>query len=265
MGGIVIAGAQTAPDEPKVEQLDLRGANMVDALKVLTAQTGVQFLIENDDDVAFKKVTLKIGPLSVEDALKYVCEAAGAYYRRDENGVYIVSHTKPEGPKPVDLPPPTIKHTSVKKLKLMHAAPRDVYEKILDINPLKGGMVFDTRVWQGMKDFSDLSSNKPTQSRTPGVQVQQPFNGVAFPVTNSQVLQPKAGMDTAGNEITLPGNNANQLGGGGLGGGGLGGGGFGGQGGGAGGGGGLGGQGGGGRSDGHCGARGDCHPGLGHP
>ena len=250
MGSIVSASAQTtAPDEQRVEQLDLRGANMVEALKILTAQTGVQFLIDNPNDLPFEKVTLKIGPLSVEDALKYVCQAAGAYYKRDENGVYIVSHNKPEVAKVVDAAPVAKKHVSQKKLRMMHASPRDVYEKIMDINPLKGDVMFDTRTWSAMKNLAQLQSGA-TSVGNPGVRVEQP-NAAAFPIQSSQLAQPKVGVDSAANDIQLPGESGHQLGGGGLGGGGLGGGGLGGgglggQGGGLGGqGGGLGGQGGG--------------------
>ncbi|MHB8636354.1 MAG: hypothetical protein ACYC96_07770 [Fimbriimonadaceae bacterium] len=224
MGTIASAVAQTTPpDEQRVEQLDLRGANMVEALRILTAQTGVQFIIEPSDQ-PFRPVTLKLGPLSVEDALKYICQAAGAYYRRDENGVYTVSQVKPEAAKPTEILPPVRPHTTVKKLKLMRAAPRDVYERILDINPLKGDQVFDTRIWQGMKDFAHLSEGDAPRTN-PGVQLMQPSNVAAFPIPTSQIPTPRTGTDSAANSIQLPGEGANQIGGGGFGGGGLGGGG----------------------------------------
>src|SRR5579871_570490 len=230
MGVVAGASAQTPAGDQQVQSLDLRAANMVEALRILTAKTGVQFIIEPSAD-PFDKVTLQLGPISVEDALKYICQSAHAYYRRDESGVYIISKTKPEEPKPAVVLP-TRKHTTVKKLKMMHADPRDVYERILDTNPVKGDMVFDTRVWQGMKDFASLAGKGQGMSGSPGVALMPQGNAASFPATNSQIPTPRTGVDSSANNITLPGESANQLGsgggGGGFGGGGLGGGGFGG-------------------------------------
>ena len=215
-GIVASACAQTTPaDEPRIDNLDMRSAPLLIALKALTDQTGVQFIIEPSDK-PFDKVTLKLGAISVEDALKYVCESAGAYFRRDESGVYIISHNKPEVAKVVADPPAApaaAQHKVVKKINLLHASPKDVYERMYDINPNgPGGQVFDTRVWEGLNYFQSLSQ-RSNLSMQKGVQMQSSATPNMSPAVGDLTVpnHPFVAPET-GSQIALPGESGNQTG-----------------------------------------------------
>jgi general secretion pathway protein D len=224
--------------------VNLKDADMVTATRMLTQKAGVQFLIEPSNE-PFGKVTLKLDGVTAEDAVRYICQAAGAYFRRDENGVFIISHTKPE--PVVDLTKPVEKPMVVRKLKVLKTDPRDVYLAIAH------RVAYDSsRGFEELKKFGSLNRedlNKVLGTDKPA-NVERP-NQTFKPATVGDVTttKPLTGAESGG-DIALPGESANQVGGfgGGRGGGGFGGqgGGFGGQGGGFGGqGGGIGGQGGG--------------------
>jgi general secretion pathway protein D len=226
----VLASAQQASDV-RVD-LNFKSADMMTATRMLSSQAGLMFVVEPGDQ--FGKITLKLDGVTAEDAVRYICQASGAYFRRDENGVYIISH---EPPKVVDPAPAASKPQVLKRIKVLNADVRDVYDQV------KGRIPFDyIRGLDLLKKFS-------TESRPP-----DPSGSTAPPVTvvpstqtYAPVSSPMAAPLTAteqGGQITIPGaEGAGQFGGGG--GGGFGGGGQGGGAGGLGGGGGAGGLGGG--------------------
>jgi general secretion pathway protein D len=88
--------AQTVGQAPTSNLVDitLKDADLVIATQALTAQTGIQFVIEPSSE-EFKPITLSLNGVSAEEAIKYITMAAGAVYRRDESGVFIISMRKP--------------------------------------------------------------------------------------------------------------------------------------------------------------------------
>ncbi len=224
--------AQSAPDAgDTLVDVVLNDADLVTATRMLTARTGMQFFIVPSGD-AFGKITLTLTHQKAADVLGYICKSAGAYFQRDENGVYLISHTAPTPRQTASGTESNAKHVSVfRRIKLQKADPRDVYMQLYDINP------YDSqRMFKELRSFAENAnppsfpniSNLPT-NLTPAIQPQ---------ITHTYQAPGSAGE--SGGDIKLPGESANQLGGG------DGGGGFGGGGGGGGFGGGGGGQGGGG-------------------
>lgn len=220
----------------------LKDADMLTATRALTAKTGLQFVFEPSSD-AYSKVTLKLDQVTADDAIKYICQAAGATYKRDENGVYIIGHPKPASAEPLKNPvAPAVKQVKiVKRIKLMKADAQDVLERLYGFQP------DPNRVWKNMSEFGGLMPKDELRAfgnNTPQM--------ASFPVSQQNYQRPMTSKGDAG-DIILPGEEAGQRGGGEGGGGGGGGGGFGGGGGGfggggqggfGGGGGGIGGQGG---------------------
>lgn len=210
------AHAQIA-DELRVD-VSLKDADMITATQMLTKQTGVQFVVETSDE-AFPRITLSLTHVSAEEAIRYICQSAGATFRRDEAGVYIISHGKKQPDVVRPVAPPEVKlPKKVAKFKMMKADARDVYRQ------LTAGIEYDpTYGFRELNRFQEVSAPKVT----PTTRQPQIFNtGQNFTPQPAQMAPVPTGFES-GRDIRLPGEAAGQGpmgGGGGLAGGGLGGG-----------------------------------------
>jgi general secretion pathway protein D len=237
IGAVVMASFASAQASDVTRlNVNLKDADLVTATKMVTERTGLQFMFRSTK--AFSKITLQLKDQTADDVIRYICDAAGAWVTKDENGVYVISATKPE----VEMPPMANKPKAriLKKIRLLHAGADEIYarvvmNRVLDpmqkhidnmraINMAKqmvAGSNFGDRAGTAFDSLSNYNRFQPSQTPTRGV------------------------SQESGSNVTLPGEEGNQRGGGGgIGGGGGGFGGGGGQGGGFGGG--QGGQGGGG-------------------
>src|SRR6185437_12425016 len=71
-----IASAQQQQDSQVKLDLDLKDADMMAATNVLFAKTGVQFVVEPSSR-PYDKVTLKLSSVTADEAVRYICQAAG--------------------------------------------------------------------------------------------------------------------------------------------------------------------------------------------
>ncbi len=259
VGSAARSFAQSSSDDLLVN-LTLKDADMVAATKELTASTGLQFVFESSTQ-PFDKVTLQLNGVTAEEAISYICTAAGATFHKDTNGVYIIGHKKPGDPTPATpsattpstpsttAPAPPL-HRKMHKFKLEHADAKGVLEQLKGEGPM--GAYDD---FMEMKRFSHMANQSDAGSPPPVVVVggQGGPQSVAYQPVGTQNYSAPPTHAESGTQIQVPGESANQVpggdsagqfggGGGGFGGGG---GGFGGGGGGLGGGGGFGGGGGG--------------------
>ena len=198
-------------------KLKLKDADMMTATRTLTSQTGVQFVVEPSTE-PFGKITMEVSDVTPEEAIRYICQAAGAVFRRDEHGVFIIGHRRPEAP-PAPSPASGGGATKVlRKIRVLKADAGDVADM------LKYQRVFsDTKGFERLKHFNEVT--RDDQNRVFGVNTRFSTNGFtenyqpvgAAPIKSS----PLAGSETSG-QIAIPGNeSAGQLaGGGGFGGGG---------------------------------------------
>lgn len=236
------SSSDDSPENRKIERLRLDKADFVTAINSLGQMTGLHFVFEHTD-VPYGKISLQISGVTAETALKYICNSAGAFYRQDDNGVYVLSHEKPVDAKAATLPVANVKPESksvVRAIKLRKADPRHVYEMLLGKVP----QGWDPRGWESINLFKDTTSpyRKPGTYEGTGSVPARESRPLATVVGNSNIPTPKVGVES-GSDIVLPGESAGQLGGGdafgggggglgqgggGLGGGGLGGGGLGG-------------------------------------
>lgn len=204
--------AQTDPTQKRVD-LFLRDADLHSAIQALTLQTGLQFVVQSGDN-EFKKIDLNLSQKTAEEAIKYMCDAAGAYAVRDANGVFVIHAGKPEK---IDAPVKNVETAVlapviVKRIRVMKGDP----DMILSI--LTKAVAYDSE--NGMRQM-----NLYTQERLNGANTPLPPTQIInnTPVTFPKVSQTAPSTDS-GNGITLPGESAAQIGGGGNAGGGLGGG-----------------------------------------
>lgn len=188
----------------------LKDADLYEATRMLTLKAGMQFVFEPSSD-PYGKVTLKLDNASAEEALAYICKSAGAYFRKDENGVYIISKSAPTVvAQPVEA-------VSVKKLlsriKVQKSDVRNVYNMLAFAMPVNNGMGFDD-----LRKFTALSQadlEKTYGNRGPQTNVD---TGATFRPLNVRASSPITSNEGAP-DISLPGEGAGQLGGAGAGGG----------------------------------------------
>jgi len=210
-----IAFAQEGALSKRVN-LYLRDADLLHATQALTLQTGIEFVIAGDA-TGFKKINLSLEDKTAEDAIKYICQAAGAFAERDENGVFIIRTGKPKpvetgGIEEVAVAKPIV----TRKIKLMKADPVQVYRHIaydIVMDPMEG--------WREMSRFG--AEMNPQKGLAPGglTVISGPnadLRPLSAPVSTTAVQRDGTG-------IQLPDELARQRGGGGGGGGGFGGGG----------------------------------------
>jgi general secretion pathway protein D len=207
-----VAKAQQASDV-RVD-LNLKDADMMVATNTLFQRTGIQFVYQPSSE-PYQRVTLKLDGVTPEDAVRYICQAAGAYFKRDDNGVYIISHVKPPVETPVATTP-TKSPKVLRRLKVLKAGAKDVYDMLLF------GLSFDvTRGLAELRKFTDMGAQSELNRLYGGnfnpMQIQtsqttfQPINASAPPraMTSAE----------SGGDVRLPGSEAaGQLGAGGGGG-----------------------------------------------
>lgn len=201
----------------KLVDLTLTNAPMKSAIEALMQQSRMKVVFESSDR-EFPEVTLSLTGVTAEEALGYICKAAGIYYKKDDNGVYIITRTKPEETAKVDSAP--INNTKKEKeslypIRVMHADPELVYML------LKDGVAKDPEA--DLKGLAKFAQQMSLPARLKAILdttgVERPLmKGVAQPVSTEN-----PGVRTnleSGNGISLPGEYAGQGGLGGVGGGG---------------------------------------------
>lgn len=182
----------------------LKDADLYDATRVLTMKAGMQFVFEPSAE-AYGKVTLKLDDFLAEDALSYICKSAGAHFRRDENGVYIISKTAPLVIKPTEETSAKV-IKPLKRIKVRKADVRGVYNMLAYATPMDSSIGFVE-----MKKFASLTESGGDKM----------FAGMRNDVTIAdnptfRPLNPRANQtmtnSDSGSDISLPGEYAGQLG-----------------------------------------------------
>ena len=214
------AYAQAASSDVRID-IDLRDMDMMTATKTLFQRTGIQFVIEPGVE-EFKKVTLKLSNVTPEEAVRYICQSAGAAFRKDENGVYIIGHSQPAT---IETAPPAAVATKAphifRKIKVLKAGAQDVYSMVMH------GIAFD-----GAESLANLRKLAQAMSPNDYNRIYGPQFNVLNNIPASQTyqsapaaVQPTAATGTESNkQVAIPGEASPQGFGGGRGGGGIGGG-----------------------------------------
>ncbi len=194
------AVAQKGPEEIRVSTLRLVDADLRAAIDTLTGLTGIKFVLESTD-FEFKPVTLNVKDVSAEEAIRLMCLSAGAEYRRDPSGVYVIGHNlkKPDSGNTEAAPTKAIKRVS-KKIKLQKADALDVYLKLGGSPGLEPGYGF-----KQLKDF--MSMTDPLQTKFYGrMPILANSSGNTTPVPIDKI-----GAAESGGDIRLPNESANQF------------------------------------------------------
>lgn len=216
------AGASDQLLQRRVD-LFLKDADLLAATQALSLQTGLQFVIAPTHE-EFNRINLRLMNQTAEEAIRHLCEAAGAYAERDESGVFIIRR----GPRPASPPPPPappVRKPSVRtKIHLLRADPRYVFEMLTNRvvhDPASGILEMQryTSAALGGNRFngSNLTVISPGNFGPTAYPVAIPQSGgesiVAPPPQQLRESLPTGPTGEAGNGIVLPGEGAGQLGG----------------------------------------------------
>jgi len=202
---VAVGTGVMAQDDVLAKRVDLflKDADLLTATQALTRQTGLEFIIAPSNE-PFPAINLSLNGKTAEEAIKYLCEAAGAYAEQDENGVFIIRRgLRPMVTTPVELP---VRRPSViRKIKLVHADARSVFEQLTNT------VVFDPdRGFREINRFGqEMHQLRQPISRGEVVVVGNGANSIPVQ-SNIQPVGMKP-META-NGVFLPGESADQVG-----------------------------------------------------
>ncbi|MDI9634799.1 hypothetical protein QPK87_37990 [Kamptonema cortianum] len=182
--------------------LYLKDADLMSATRTLSQMTGLKFVIA-PSSTEYAKINLSLEDTSAEQAIQYICQAAGAYAERDENGVFVIRHgsNRPAVEKPITnaaAPSEIVFH----KIPLSKADPKDVMQL------LESGYTYDTDreykdMWELRNRFRDSATGYTPQDVLPMLGRMQNLQPDVTPATAA-----------AGNGVMLPGESSGQRGGG---------------------------------------------------
>ncbi len=186
--------------EDVLVDISLKDADMILATKILTERTGLQFVIEPSAE-PFHLITLKLDRMPAKAVIGYICKSAGAYYRRDENGVYIISRNKPEETTIAPVAPALPEKMVVKRIKLIKADAEAVYNQVVYAIPYDFVDGFEKlNRFRAVTDMTQRFS--PPDIRMIGQSA--PTNNF-FPTAGGNYSGPRTGLES-GNDIRLPGS-----------------------------------------------------------
>ena len=219
MLAVALAGAIALPalaqggnGAPRRFDLRLQDADMEFAMQMLSQETGLklQFVFRPSTE-EFARITLTLEDVTVDLAIKYICEAAGAVYRKDAADIYVISHIRsaPRASESVSaVPEPVREPVYVHKIVLRHRHPRPVLEL------LYGRIADQYGDWRALKEFQRWSvadyigkgSGGPILMNTPSSFTNlDNLSNSALSLGNSPAAVPSP--NGASNGIELPGSD----------------------------------------------------------
>ncbi|MCE9559365.1 MAG: hypothetical protein K8R88_10470 [Armatimonadetes bacterium] len=218
---LMVTAFAVAQDSDLAKRVDisLSDADLYTATQLLTSQTGLQFVIEAGDK-AFAPINVSLKDRTAEEAIRYICDAAGAWAERDESGVFIIHRGKrPMVGTSTASNPQVVQLKVIKKLRMKHASASDVLSQINAVD------IFDPL--RGIKEINAFNEAQAPRNRTTSnifVVGSGPVPNQAYPISSQPGATESRFRGTSnplesGSDVVLPGDeSANQRGGGGAGG-----------------------------------------------
>ncbi|MDW8107437.1 MAG: secretin N-terminal domain-containing protein [Armatimonadota bacterium] len=172
--------------------IDLIDADFIAAVKGIALQAKVEVVFEPTDEPYRRISFISIRERPFEQVLRYLCQSAGATYRKEANGVYVISPlraTKPVETPPAAAPAPPERQRPVivvESIPLRYSRASDI------VRIIKTEMMTDDPFAE-IRDFV----NRTIQQSAPGMQVPVPPSvplrvdgNPAIPYNNAPVSTP---------------------------------------------------------------------------
>ncbi|GIV06605.1 MAG: hypothetical protein KatS3mg016_2180 [Fimbriimonadales bacterium] len=199
----ILAGGLTLSawsNDDYLVSIHLMDADLITAVKAIAQQVKAEVVFEPTDE-PYKRISfIKIDQKPFEQVLGYICQSAGATYRKEANGVYVIG---PARPKPVETPatPQPAPPAEVQKPLVVTERIPLRYSRASDIvRIIKTEMMTDDPFAE-LRDFV----NRTISQSAPGMQVPVPpsvpmrLDGTpATPFNNTPVTNPNQPTQDAG-------------------------------------------------------------------
>jgi len=199
----ILAGGLTLSawsNDDYLVSIHLMDADLITAVKAIAQQVKAEVVFEPTDE-PYKRISfIKIDQKPFEQVLGYICQSAGATYRKEANGVYVIG---PARPKPVEspvanqpVPPAEVQKPLVvtERIPLRYSRASDI------VRIIKTEMMTDDPFAE-LRDFV----NRTISQSAPGMQVPVPpsvpmrLDGTpATPFNNTPVTNPNQPTQDAG-------------------------------------------------------------------
>jgi general secretion pathway protein D len=172
--------------------IHLMDADLITAVKAIAQQVKVEVVFEPTEE-PYKRISfIKIDQKPFEQVLGYICQAAGATYRKEANGVYVIGPARPkslEAPSTTPTPPPAEVQKPLvvtERIPLRYSRASDI------VRIIKTEMMTDDPFAE-LRDFV----NRTIYQSAPGMQVPVPPSvpirldgNPAIPLNNTPVTTP---------------------------------------------------------------------------
>ena len=180
--------------------IDIMDADLIAVVKAIAQQAKAEVVFEPTDE-PYKRISfVKINQKPFEQALGYICQAAGATYRKEANGVYVIGPARPKEVVPaapaVPAPPTEVQKPLVvtERIPLRYSRPSDI------VRIIKTEMMTDDPFAE-LRDFL----NRTLAQSAPGMQVPVPPSvpirldgSPAVPFNNTSVAHPNEAAQDPG-------------------------------------------------------------------
>ncbi|MBS1727456.1 MAG: hypothetical protein JST51_12100 [Armatimonadetes bacterium] len=211
MGAVLAASFAFAQDKDTRLNVNLKDADLVTATKMVTERTGLQFIFKSTK--SFNKVTLQLKDQTADDVIRYICDAAGAYVTRDDNGVYVITDEAPKVvvPEITNVAKPAAK--IFRKIKLLHAGADEVFAQVV-LNRVLDPLTKHAEMYRAL-NMAKMMVSGSTDYNSAGRSTSQVLNNLST-VNSYQPSStiPQTNQEVSGNSVALPGTESgNQRGG----------------------------------------------------
>ena len=180
--------------------IHLMDTDLITAVKAIAQQIKAEFVFEPTDEPYRRISFIKVDQKPFEQVLGYICQAAGATYRKEANGVYVIGPARPkplESPAPAPTPAPREVQKSLvitERIPLRYSRASDI------VRIIKTEMMTDDPFAE-LRDFV----NRTISQSAPGMQVPVPPSvpvrldgNPAVPFNNTPVPSPNEVMQAPG-------------------------------------------------------------------
>jgi len=202
----LLAGCANLPawaNDDYLVSIHLMDADLITAVKAIAQQVKVEVVFEPTDE-PYKRISfIKIDQKPFEQVLGYICQAAGATYRKEASGVYVIGPARPkivEALASAPTPPPAEAQKPLvvtERIPLRYSRPSDI------VRIIKTEMMTDDPFAE-LRDFV----NRTISQSAPGMQVpvppgvpirldgnsSVPFNNTPVPNPNEMMQAPGEGQ-----------------------------------------------------------------------
>jgi len=207
--------------------IHLMDTDLITAVKAIAQQIKAEFVFEPTDEPYRRISFIKVDQKPFEQVLGYICQAAGATYRKEANGVYVIGPARPkplESPAPAPTPAPREVQKSLvitERIPLRYSRASDI------VRIIKTEMMTDDPFAE-LRDFVNRSLYESSLMMRPPVSPAVPLRldgSPAVPFNNAPVASPdetareigegqRGGRGGIGGFGGQPGGFGGQLGGG---------------------------------------------------